>query len=292
MTTYIVNVSGGLSSFEALRRTIEKYGKDSVIPVFADVKGDPLRDVHAAPIGSNWDGEDDDLYRFLSDIEKLLDVNILRIKHPEGLGVWGVIFKERAISIRGTSIFAPCTKCLKQQTLDAFVATVPGEIKQVVGLSWMERDRIERLREVLGDTVLFPMNEAPFVDNCHIDTWLHLHGVESPSTYDDGFPHSNCGGACVKAGHAQWALLLKTSPGRYAYNEEQEDWFRRDINPNVSILRDRRNGTTTDLPLKVFRERIQSGDLNFNHGDFGGCACFTIGGQTRMDDLAIEAVAV
>ena len=52
---YIVNVSGGLTSFEALRRTIERHGKDSTVAVFADTKI-----------------EDADSYRFLSDQERYM----------------------------------------------------------------------------------------------------------------------------------------------------------------------------------------------------------------------------
>jgi orotidine-5'-phosphate decarboxylase len=47
---YIVNVSGGLTSFEALRRTIERHGKAAVTAVFANTRM-----------------EDRDLYRFLAD---------------------------------------------------------------------------------------------------------------------------------------------------------------------------------------------------------------------------------
>ena len=35
---YIVNVSGGLTSFEALRRTIEPHGKENTHAYFADTK--------------------------------------------------------------------------------------------------------------------------------------------------------------------------------------------------------------------------------------------------------------
>lgn len=44
---YIVNVSGGLTSFEPLRRTIERYGIEHTHPVVADTLA-----------------EDSDLYRF------------------------------------------------------------------------------------------------------------------------------------------------------------------------------------------------------------------------------------
>ena len=36
----IVSVSGGLSSYEALRRVVASRGRQNVVAVFADVKGD------------------------------------------------------------------------------------------------------------------------------------------------------------------------------------------------------------------------------------------------------------
>ena len=86
---YLVNFSTGLASFEAARRTIEQKGEAATTVIFCDVRGDAARDSHAAPLGTNWDGEDDDNYRFLADAEKLLGVEIVRLSHPNGLGVWG-----------------------------------------------------------------------------------------------------------------------------------------------------------------------------------------------------------
>ena len=60
---YIVNVSGGLTSFEALRRTIERHGKENTHAIFADTSI-----------------EDEDLYRFLDDQERYFDITIERVK--------------------------------------------------------------------------------------------------------------------------------------------------------------------------------------------------------------------
>lgn len=293
MTKYIVNFSTGLSSFWALLRTIEAHGKENTIAVFADVRGDPDRDPHAAPHGTNWDGEDEDNYRFMADVEKLLDIKITRLQHPDGLGVWGAIFKKRAITIPGQSTFAPCTKLLKQQTMDAFVNSIRGQVPvvQVLGLGWAEGDRIERFKSRVDADVWFPLNEPPYVDNCHITNYLRERGIEPPRAYTQGFPHANCGGGCVKAGQAQWANLLKLNRGRYLYNEFHEDWFRSDINPNVSILSETVDGEKRALPLCEFRARLESNPDNYDKYAWGGCGCFAASPQMRMDDLLLEARA-
>ena len=171
---YLVNFSTGLASFEAARRTIEQKGRENTTVIFCDVRGDAARDFHAAPVGTNWDGEDSDNYRFLADAEKLLDVEIVRLHHPKGLGVWGAIFQHRAISIRGAGglMFAPCARLLKMETADAYAAKIEretgDEITRVLGLTWMEDERVLRAREKIKSDVWFPLCDAPFVDNCHI----------------------------------------------------------------------------------------------------------------------------
>lgn len=283
---YIVNFSTGLMSFEALRRTIEQKGKENTVAVFADVKGDPSRDPHAAPVGTNWDGEDEDNYRFLENVERLLGIEIIRLQHPDGIGVWGAMFQRKVITMRNG--YAPCTKLLKMETMDAFASTLKEPIT-VLGLGWMEDDRVLRARQRIGADVWFPLCDPPFVDNCHIAAWLRERGVEPPRSYSQGYPHANCGGACVKSGQQQWAALLRDNRGRYLYNEEQEEWFRKDINPDVAIMRDRRGGKTAALPLKKFREEIEAGIREPEPFDWGGCGCFAPSPQMRMDELLLEA---
>ena len=289
---YIVNFSTGLSSFEAARRTIEQKGAQNVTVVFSDVRGDPSRDPHAAPLGTNWDGEDDDNYRFLSDAERLLGVPILRLQHPDGLGVWGAIFKERAISLRAQrNPFAPCTKLLKMQTMDAFVQQMRAQkpVTRVLGLGWMEDDRVANFRNRVDADAWFPLCDAPFIDNCHIAAWLRERGVEPPRSYSQGYPHSNCGGACIKAGQQQWAALLRDNRGRYLYNETQEELFRAEINGQVSILRVQSGGNYAALPLSQFRQSIEAGTRKPAAFDWGGCGCFAPSPQMRMEEIALEA---
>lgn len=67
-----------------------------------------------------------------------------------------------------------------------------------------------------------------------------------------------------------------------------EELFRARINPNVSILRDRRGGITQSLTLRQFREEIESGVHTPAPFEWGGCGCFAPSPQMRMDDLLLE----
>lgn len=83
----------------------------------------------------------------------------------------------------------------------------------------------------------------------------------------------NCGGTCVKAGQAQFHLLLKTIPEHYEEWERQELAMREYLGKDVSILRDRRGGTTKSLTLKAFRERLEKDGTDYDKTAWGGCGC-------------------
>ena len=87
-----------------------------------------------------------------------------------------------------------------------------------------------------------------------------------------GFPHNNCGGFCIKAGHAHFAHLLKTMPERYRWHEEQEEKMRAQIG-DYSVMKDRRHGTTKSLTLRYLREMIELGVRDYDTEDWGGFGC-------------------
>ena len=100
---------------------------------------------------------------------------------------------------------------------------------------------------------------------------LRTLGIEPPRAYAWGFPHNNCGGFCVKAGQAQFALLLRTRPKRYAFHEREEEATRAEIG-DFSVMKDRRGGKLKPLTMRQLRERIEAGE-NFDRDDWGGCGC-------------------
>lgn len=263
----LVSISGGLTSFEAAKRTIEKFGKANTELWFADVKGISTEE-HA--------GEDADLYRFLDDMEQLLGLPIQRFM--DGRNVWEVVFDEGFITqmVNG-SLLAPCSRILKYELLRGEVEKRfrPDEALMIIGHDWTEGDRIEKARKFWEPyNVWFPLSSPPYVDKCHITRWLDQHGIKAPMLYEIGAPHNNCGLACLKAGQSQWVMLLRTNPARYAYNEGKELAFRKFVKKDVAILRDRRNGKTRPMTLLELRKRVERGDW-VDRNEWGGCGCFT-----------------
>jgi hypothetical protein len=254
-TQYIINVSGGLTSYEALRRTIARHGRDAVRAVFADTLIE-----HA------------DLYRFLTDTERLLGVAITRL--ADGRDPWQVMKDRRAITMQGA---APCSQELKRKVIDRWVGEnfEPGTYTRVFGMDWSEMARMERLKAELAPVpVWFPLAEPPYVDKCHIAADLEMAGVETPYLYRIGFTHNNCGGGCVKAGQAHWAHLWHVLPDTYALWEAKEDGVRQHLGKDVTILKDRRGGgPRKPMTLAAFRARLEMGEA-YETDEWGGCGCF------------------
>jgi hypothetical protein len=196
---YIVNVSGGLTSYEALRRCLATHGREKTWAVFADTRI-----------------EDSDLYRFLDDIEAYLHFPIERI--ADGRNVFDVWHDEGAITVRvagsGAGV-APCSQKLKRDMIRAWITKhfVDEPYTLVLGMDWSERDRMERTKRFYAPVpVWFPLEAPPYKDKCHIADDLEKAGIAVPALYREGFTHNNCGGGGVKAGQAHFAHLWRMRP--------------------------------------------------------------------------------
>jgi hypothetical protein len=260
---HVVQFSGGLCSFWAAHRVIQRYGRESVTLLFADTRM-----------------EDEDLYRFNEDAEKVLGVPITRLSDRRS--VWD-LFDQKGML--GNSRFPLCSVILKREVLDAwrFANTTPQSHVFHLGLDWTEGHRMDGVAGKPGMVAVFkpwtvtaPMMEEPIWDKCRMQReWVAL-GYKLPRLYEMGFPHNNCGGFCVKAGQAHFAHLLKVLPDRFAFHEGKEQAMRERTGKDYSILNDRRgDGKKKTLTLRMLRERIEAGE-SFDRHDWGGCGCATI----------------
>jgi hypothetical protein len=256
----IVNLSGGVCSFWAAHRVVQVHGKENVTLLFADVMM-----------------EDEDLYRFNNEASECLGVPITRISL--GMTPWELFAKQGMI---GNSRSPICSVMLKREPLDEWHRANTLELTTTlhIGIDWTEAHRLDHMR-IAKPTwrIEAPMCEPPLWDKCRMLDELRAIGIVPPRLYAFGFPHNNCGGFCVKAGHAQFALLLRTMPERYAWHEEQEESMRQRFKAegrsswDFSVLTDRRgDGKKKPLTLRQLRERIEAGE-SFDRHDWGGCGC-------------------
>lgn len=248
--TYVVQLSGGAGSWAAARRLVDEHGAGQVRGLFADTLI-----------------EDADLYRFLDDIEVDLGIEVVRI--AEGRTPWQVFHDERYL---GNTRVDPCSKILKRQFLRAWCDEHldPATDVVAIGVDWSEVHRFERAApRWLPFTLIAPLCDRPHLERDEVLASLAERGIAPPRLYGLGFPHNNCGGFCIKAGQAQFALLLRTMPERYAEHEAAEAELRAHLGKPVAILRDRRGGRTRPMTLTEFRRRIDVHDGD----DWGGCGC-------------------
>lgn len=204
----------------------------------------------------------------------------------DGRTPWEVFHDVRFV---GNTMVAKCSHTLKQATCRVWLETNRdvADTTLILGIDWQEGHRYEGKKGVNGkpDTPgarelwlpwqsVAPMCDAPHLSKYEVANWLEREGIDPPRLYDLGFTHNNCGGFCVKAGHAHFRRLLATMPDRYAYHESQEEYLRRYLDKDVAILRNRKGGTTKPLPMVDFRRQQEAGQ-QCDMLDFGGCGCFS-----------------
>ena len=254
--TAVASISGGIGSWYAAHKWIEVRGIEDLHLVFADTMI-----------------EDEDLYRFLDDIEDDLGLPIERI--ADGRDPWQVFRDRRMI---GNTRIDLCSRILKREMIAGWVASrFADPVTMIVGIDWTEQHRLAAIAhnwEAAGPTVEAPLCWDGLTLKDDAISLLKAKGIEPPRLYSMGFPHNNCGGFCVKAGQAQFFNLLKLMPERYAHHEAEEEGVRVHLDKDVAILRDRRGGGTKPMTMRTFRERIEADPDDFDKMDWGtSCSC-------------------
>jgi len=259
----VISLSGGIGSWYAAHMWIKVRGPEGVHLVFADTLI-----------------EDEDLYRFLDDIEADFGIPITRI--ADGRDPWEVFRDERMI---GNTRADPCSKYLKRLLLRRWVRdNISGQATIVVGIDHTEQHRLKAIEHnwvADGHIVDAPLCWDGLVLKDDAIAELNARGIKPPRLYAMGFPHNNCGGFCVKAGQAQFYNLLKLMPERYAHHEAKEEETRVYLGKDVAVLRDRRGGETNPMTMAAFRERIEADPDDFDKYDWGS-ACDCMGGQLEL----------
>lgn len=248
---HVMFYSGGVASYISAKRLVNKYGRDAVTLLFTDTKY-----------------EHEDLYRFLDETAAFLNATL--VKTAEGRNPWQV-FKDT--KYLGNSRIDPCSRILKREQAKKWVNEncSPSTHSLYLGYAQDERHRLERSQKFWAPySVDSPLMWENNMTKQDMLTECRLDGIEPPELYSLGFPHNNCGGFCIKAGHAHFLHLLRVLPEKYAEVEAHEEELRAQLG-DVAILRDRSGGVVKPLPLKVLRQKNRQ-DCEFT--SWGGCGCF------------------
>lgn len=268
---HVVMFSSGAGSAVAGKRVVEKYGAENVTLLFADVNG-----------------EHPDNYRFLHQAAEWVGGTLV-ILDNDGQTIWDVFKAQRFL---GNTRVDLCSRVLKREPMRAWLeAHHEPELTVVhLGFDISEEHRIIRAAPHWEPwRVEAPLCWEPVIWKDQALATLVAAGIEPPLLTRQGFPHANCGGGCVKAGIGQFRRLLTMAPDTYTTWEREEQAMREFLEKDVSILRDRRGGTTVPLTLRALRERIEAEDhdtllalLDVDEGD--SCNC--------MGDYSTEPVPV
>ena len=257
---HIVSISGGSASAVAADRVISRYGKEAVTLWFADTL---------------W--EDEDLYRFLEDLESRWEMKIER--YTDGRTPLQVAEQKKIIP---NSLAAPCSHELKQKPFKRYLKKLSGPVTVHLGLSWDEEHRMAKPKEIYeeidGVSVDFPLMWKP-IPYMSYTTTITEWGIKPPRLYEMGFPHNNCGGRCVRQGEKEWLRLKSFMPDRFdeVANWEQDQRALGGPRAGRSILKDRSGGKwktgATAKTLKEVESKNHDSQAELFTGDNFGCFC-------------------
>lgn len=267
---HIVFFSGGVGSYFAAKRIIEKYNKDNVILLFTDTNM-----------------EDSDLYRFIDEASNKLGSKLVKI--ADGRDPWDVAFDKRFLP---NSRVAPCSHVLKQKMARKYILEnySPDECILYLGIDWTEQHRTPApIKHWHPYKVEFPLCEEPYLSKEEMLEILEKEErIGIPRLYKLGFAHNNCGGFCFKAGIGHFKNLLEKDCELYIYHENKEQEMREYLNRyDISILRRTKNGRRYNITLRKLREEIELQGLQLNMDelfDIDGCGCFVDNDTVEYDD--------
>ena len=271
--TFVAHVSGGVPSAAMALLAVEKYGDDLRL-AFADTLF-----------------ESKETYDFINSLERAIGLPIVRLNN--GQDIWDVFFDRMMLYCpkeSGGGCMAsywlkkiPLVKH-KQQFRNpwSLIGYTPDESERALQL--ISRNPSERF--------VFPLIEwdgGTFFCGCK--KIIERHGLKIPSVYENaGVRHNNCARRCIASGVKNWSLLWKDDLAEYLYVESLEQDFMAKLRSLgrkvITILRDRRGGTTKNFSLYQLRQELEQG-VRFADDSwrYGGNSCACANAQLQMFNL-------
>jgi len=196
MGRIIATLSGGLASGYVAMMALAQYPRADVTLYFNDTL---------------W--EDGDLYRFLADLERVLQHPVTR--DSDGRDVEELAYYHNALP---NDRMPFCSRTLKADRLQRYMRD--GDTL-LFGIGIDERHRASRIatrysgeaqRRDMRVSVRFPLIEQG-VTRDHIAAWYASVGIAQPALYGLGFKHNNCGGGLCAAGARRLGAAVSQAPG-------------------------------------------------------------------------------
>lgn len=264
---HVVSVSSGAPSAYLWWLVMQEHGPGDVVALFCDVNG-----------------EDEDNYRFLNEVHPIIGGELVWLDN-DGRTIWDVFRDERFLGNTRVDI---CSRVLKREPAEAWIKEHAPDATLHLGIDWTEANRYEGSPATADKPAKKGSREhyaeagirtAAWLIERHLDksdaiAWCESIGVEPPLLTRMGYPHANCKGGCVKAGHGQFKRLLRERPEAFA-EWEREEQRTREVVGDFAILRDRTGGGTRPMPLRELRRRLSLQPSLFDDAETMACSCFT-----------------
>lgn len=290
---HIVFYSGGIGSYAAAKRIIERKGKEKTLLLYTDTLIED-QDLYRFMIESAFSLYGVDIpksLKFLIDIPEIPEASDLENRKQwiadiktqllplvsnfiwieDGRTPWQVFENSRWL---GNSRLAQCSHKLKQQVARQWVEQFdPDQCTLYLGIDFTEQHRSPAIERNWDPYVVVqPMMWRPFLYKQDIIEDLRQSGINPPRLYAMGFSHNNCGGCCVKGGQAHWVNTLKQFPERFKEVEEFEIHMGEMLGKDVSILKKMEKRVVRNLKLSELRVMNEK---EYDRDDIGGCGCFS-----------------
>jgi len=249
----LVFFSGGMCSYLAAKRCVDKYGKEDVLLYFTD---------------TNYEHES--LYQFINQtVDKL---GCAFVKESLGKTPFDVFID---VKMMGNTRLDPCSRLLKRELSRSFVEDDFEGDTLCIGFDFTEGKRIkDAVKNWPDHQTIFPMADPPYLTRQMMIDEILDDGIDVPYLYNIGMAHNNCSGFCVKAGQGHYAGLLKNDRDLYMTHEQNESDVYDRIGKKHPFLRVTISGKLNYMTLREFREHIESnGQCDLL--DIGGCGCFS-----------------
>ncbi|WP_188260709.1 hypothetical protein [Azospirillum tabaci] len=313
---HVFMASGGGGTFKAVQRLVQRVGTDHLTLLFCDtlIEHRDCYKLLALTAFTAFDRQGsnsaahiltlidalpeyhEDPARRAQQLEEIRQAMALAVPQlvwlADGRDPWTLFFERKFL---GNSRVDLCSKELKRDVADRWLKANrdPAVTTVYLGMDWTEEHRFIEAQARYARTGYrceAPLCEAPFLPaDWKVDLYSELLALGiAVELYRLGFPHNNCGGFCIKAGQAFFALLLRTRPAVYAFHEAKEKAIRL-ILGDVSILKDRRGGVTRTLTLEAFRLRLEAGG-GFDKTDFGSCGCMGESPDEPTGDVPLDMI--
>ncbi|MGR9441636.1 hypothetical protein [Rhizobium leguminosarum] len=197
----------------------------------------------------------------------------------EGRDPWEV-FRDR--KFLGNSRIDPCSKKLKREVLAAWLDANANRDEDVVcvGIGTHESHRYTPLAIRMAEDGW--RYEAPLIGTMEGEIgafhYLAKASIERPRLYRKGYIHNNCGGYCIKGGHAHYQNRFSVDRDRYDYDAMMERKLAAYLGKPVTMMTDRA-GDNVKKPLSLddFADRLladpQLALIPYEPGS-SGCGCF------------------